>query len=147
MKNTITEKYLEALKTINDWVIVSDWAKMVGELYPDILDKANSEAANYATESTGLREIAARISSAIVRGSYLDNIEIDNSERPRKVRYISKTDHEENIQQEIEEDVAPLRRDEIIRQALVQATDHDKYRLAEFDSISKQLKLFFWFKF
>ncbi len=147
MTTTITEKYLEALKAIGDWVIVSDWAKKVGELYPEILEKAENEAASYATESTGLREIAARISSAIVRGSYLDNIEIDSSERPRRVRYISKIDHEEHIQQEIEEDVAPLKRDEIIRLALNQASDYEKYRLTEFDSISKQLKQFFGLSF
>ena len=29
----IREKYLEALKTTDDWVIVSEWAKKVGELY------------------------------------------------------------------------------------------------------------------
>ena len=39
----ITEKYLEALKPLTDWVIVSEWAIKVGELYPDILEKAEMD--------------------------------------------------------------------------------------------------------
>ena len=34
-------KYLEALKTFNDWVIVSEWAQRFGELYPDLLETIN----------------------------------------------------------------------------------------------------------
>jgi exopolyphosphatase/pppGpp-phosphohydrolase len=41
---TKTQKYLEALKTFDDWVIVSEWAVRVGELYPDILEAANEQA-------------------------------------------------------------------------------------------------------
>ena len=84
----MTEKYLEALKDLDNWVIVSEWATRFGELYPELLEKANEEAKNQANETTGLREIAARISSGISRGAYIDNIEIDSSERPRKVRYV-----------------------------------------------------------
>jgi hypothetical protein len=41
---TKSQKYLEALKTFDDWVIVSEWAVRVGELYPDILEAANKQA-------------------------------------------------------------------------------------------------------
>jgi hypothetical protein len=43
----ISEKYIKALKTINDWTTVSKWAIKVGEMYPDLLEKANKEAANH----------------------------------------------------------------------------------------------------
>jgi hypothetical protein len=46
----ITEKYLEALKTIDDWVQVSECAIKVGELYPELLEKANREAVNQAND-------------------------------------------------------------------------------------------------
>lgn len=71
----ITEKYLEAFKTFDDWEIVSDWAGRAGELYPDQLEKAGIEAANQTKDTTGLNEIAARISSAISRGAYHGNID------------------------------------------------------------------------
>jgi len=41
---TKAQKYLEALKTFDDWVIVSEWAVRVGELHPDILEAANEQA-------------------------------------------------------------------------------------------------------
>ena len=44
---TKTKKYLEALKTFDDWTIVSEWAVRVGELYPDLLEAANAQAANH----------------------------------------------------------------------------------------------------
>jgi hypothetical protein len=37
----ISEKYLDALRAVDDWVTVSEWAVNVGELYPDLLEKAN----------------------------------------------------------------------------------------------------------
>ena len=143
----ITEQYLEALKGIDGWTIVSEWAQKVGELYPDLLEKANEEAKNQANDTTGLREIAARISSAIARGAYLDNIEIDNSERPRKIRYVSSEEHEANVEDEIDEDVAPLKRNEIIKIAEQAMSNSEKYRLEEFEVISRQLKRFFCLDF
>ncbi|MEH6543584.1 MAG: hypothetical protein V7721_06535 [Porticoccaceae bacterium] len=137
------EKYLEALKTVDDWLIVSDWAIKVGELYPDILEKAEKEAVNQANETTGLREIAARISSNISRGAYVQFIEIDDSERPRRIRYIPEDERGAHIESDIAEDVAPLRRDEIIKLAVQSFSVHEKYRINEFEVISKQLKQFF----
>lgn len=144
---TITEKYLEALKKIDGWATVSDWAMKVGELYPDLLAKAEEEAKTHAKESTGLRELAARISSAIVRGAYEDNIEIDASERPRMVRYVSKQEHEAHLIEELDEDIAPLKRNEIIQRDTNQLSQQELYRIAELESISKQLKQFFGLEF
>lgn len=147
MSNSFRAKYLEALKTFDDWVIVSEWAQRFGELYPELLEKANLEAENQANDTTGLREIAARISSIISQGGYKEKIEIDTSERPRKVRYISEEDRVEHETQELEDDVAPLRRDEIIKLANASMGKLDIYRVAEFEAISKQLKYYFGLDF
>jgi hypothetical protein len=138
----IREKYLEALKQIDGWAIVSDWAIKVGEIYPDLLAKAEDEAANQANETTGLREIAARISSAISTGAWKNKIEIDTSERPRKVRYIPEERRNEHEAQELEEDVEPLKRDEIIKRDMSEWRAREKYRGDEFEAISRQLKIF-----
>lgn len=147
MSNSFRAKYLEALKTFDDWVIVSEWAQRFGELHPDLLEKAEREAQNQANDTTGLREIAARISSVISNGAYENQIEIDTSERPRKVRFIPEAGREAHDAQEIEEDVAPLRRDEIIKEAMLGMSTHDKYRISEFDDIAKKLKGYFGLSF
>ena len=140
-------KYLEALKNIEGWVLVSEWAVKVGELNPDLLKKANEEAKNQAQDTTGLREIAARISSTIARGAYINHIEIDSSERPRRIRYVSSEQHDTNVSAEIDEDVAPLKRSELIKLAEQSMSNQEKYRLGEFESISKQLRQFFGLDF
>lgn len=124
----IAEKYLEALKPADDWITISEWAIKVGEAYPDLLEKANKEAENQANETTGLNEIAARISSNISRGAYAGSIDIDASERPRKVRYLTTEQLIEHEKSELEEDVAPLRRNELIKQAVGKFTAHDNYQ-------------------
>lgn len=147
MSSSFRAKYLEALKTFDDWVIVSEWAQRFGELYPDLLAKAEVEAQNQANETTGLREIAARISSIISQGGYEGKIETDTSERPRKIRFIPEGKRSEHETQEIEEDIAPLRRNEIIRLANQSMGNHDQYRITEFETIAKQLKTFFGLEF
>ena len=144
---SMRSKYLEALKTFDDWVIVSEWAQRFGEIYPDLLEKADREAENQANDTTGLREIAARISSVISNGAYENQIDIDTSERPRKIRYIPEEKRQQHDAQEIEEDIAPLRRDEIIKQAMLSMTEHEKYRTSEFEDISKKLKSYFGLDF
>lgn len=143
MSKQVSQKYLDALRTINNWTIVSDWAIKVGEMYPEILAKADKEAANQKNETTGLREIAARISSNISRGAYAGQIEIDESERPRRVRYITESEAESQIQHEIEEDVEPLTRAQRIRADEDSLSVKDRYRLDEFQNIIEQLRKFF----
>lgn len=143
----ITEKYLVALKQIEGWAQVSEWAVKVGELYPDLLEKAEREAANQANDTTGLREIAARISSSISRGAYAGKIEINDAERPRLIRYLPENELEEHISHDVDEDTAPLRRGDIIKAALEQLGTHELYRLSEFDAISRNLKQFFGLDF
>jgi len=139
---TKSQKYLEALKSFDGWVIVSEWAVRVGELYPEILKEANEQAANQANETTGLRELAARISSRLSTGGFKD-VEIDDSERPRKVRYISPEQKEERIEEELESDIEPLTRAERIRQDMQSLSEIERYRIEEFEAIAKQLNRFF----
>lgn len=143
----ITEKYLEALKQADDWVMVSEWAQKVAAVYPDILAKAEREAANQANDTTGLREIAARISSSISRGAYAGKIEINDAERPRLVRYLPEAELEEHISQDVDEDIAPLRRGDIIKTAMDELGTHELYRVSEFEAISKTLKQLFGLDF
>ena len=101
----IVEKYLEAIKTFTDYVTISEWAIKFSEMYPDELQKANEQASNQKNDTTGLREIAARISSNISSGKWAKELSIDDSERPRKVKFISKEELEEQTDKEIEEDI------------------------------------------
>jgi hypothetical protein len=143
----IKEKYVEALKQIDDWVKVSDWAIKVGEVYPDLLEKAEQDAAGQALETTGLRELAARISSNISSGSFNNQIEIDSSESPRLVRHIVPEEQAAHEKEELEDDIAPLKRSEIIKKAEAQFTTEEKYRVNEFETISAQLKSCFGLTF
>lgn len=144
---TISEKYLEALKTLGDWVIVSEWAKKFAELYPDEYAKAEEQARNQKNDTTGLREIAARISSRLSTGGFEDTVEIDDSERPRRVRYISAEDRKQHVEAEIADDIEPLTRDERIKQDTETLTQLERYRLGELDTIAKQLNRFFGLDF
>jgi len=137
-----SQKYLEALKSFDDWVIVSEWATKVGELYPDLLESANIQAENQANNTTGLRELAARISSRLSTGGFPD-VEIDDSERPRKVRYMSEIDKKILIEDELEADMEPLTRAERIRSDFEYLTEIERYRIEEIETISKQLNRFF----
>ena len=138
----IHEKYFKALEGCGDWLTVSEWAVKVGELFPDILVKAEKEAANQKNETTGLREIAARISSRLSAGGF-ENIEIDTAERPKKVRHISAEEQSGHLEQDIEEDVAPLKRNEIIKLHTESLTVHELYRIDELETISRLLKVYF----
>ncbi len=50
---SIAEQYLEALRDLNDWATVSEWATHVGKMFPDLLEKANEEARNQKRNTTG----------------------------------------------------------------------------------------------
>jgi len=141
-----TEKYLEAIKTFDDWVIVSDWAKKVAEMYPDMLQEANRQAENQENETTGLRELAARISSHLSKGDFYD-VEIDETERPRKVKYASEVSRKNRVESELESDIAPLNRAERIRSDLSQLNELERYKIEEIESISKQINKFFGLDF
>ena len=143
----ITEKYLEALKTFTDYITVSEWAQRFSEMFPDELQKANEQAANQKQDTTGLREIAARISSKLSTGGYSKEVLIDDSERPRKVKYITKDELIEQEQIEIDEDIEPLRRQDIINNATNQLEIFALYRITEFENIQKAFKQFFGLDF
>ena len=140
---SIRDKYLEALKMIGGWVIVSEWAIKFGEIYPELLAKAHQEALKQKRPSTGLREIAARMSSAISTGAFEGKVEVDESERPRKVRYLSETEAQEYLSKEIEKDTEPLSRSEKIQEDEKSLSPKDLYRVSEFYSIADDLKKLF----
>ncbi len=139
----INEKYLEALKTFDDFVTVSEWAVKFGDMYPELLEKANREAESHKNDTTGLREVAARIGSRLSTGGFDGLVKVDDSERPRHVKYISKEELEENTSQDIEEDLEPLNRREIEKKAEDKLALKELYRLDEFRNIQKAFKSFF----
>ena len=139
---TKTQKYLNSLKKCEDWVTVLEWAEKVCELYPEILEDANKQVQSHATETTGLRAITARLSSKLSSNDY-DNIEIDDSERPRKVRYVSADAKQELLNEELEADVEPLTRKEKIENDSQKLTPYERYRIDEFYALSGQFKKYF----
>ncbi len=143
MAKSMTEIYLDALKAINGWATVSEWATKVGELYPDVLEKAEKEARAYATPSTGLREIAARISSAISRNAYQGQVELDERERPRKIRILTEAEAKAHEEKELEEDLAPITRGQKIKSDFEKLSVKEKYRADEFYAIVDQLRAYF----
>mgnify|MGYP000916849291 CR=1 FL=1 len=142
----IQEKYTEALKTFNDFVTVSEWAQRVGELYPDLLEKAEKEALAQKNDTTGLREIAARISSRLSGGKF-ENVIVDESERPRRAKYLTAQERQSNQQKELHDDIEPITRIEIINQAKDKLKIVEFYRLDEFKNIQKAFKEFFGLDF
>ncbi len=143
MDKNISEKYLEILAKMNTWTTVSEWAKIFSEAHPDLLEKANKEALAQKKPTTGLRELAARISSSISRGAFSDFIEIDESERPRKIRFLNAEEKNEQIQKELEEDVEPITRDQKIRADSKLLTTNEIYRIEELENIISALNSYF----
>lgn len=155
MKNTspeistlsMAEKYLEALRKIGTWTTVSDWAIEFGQMFPDLLDKANAEAKNHKKPSTGVREIAARISSHVSTGKYAGQIEIDESERPKRVKILSDEAATNYVEKEIEDDLEPLTRTQKIKFDESNLSLKDKYRINEMEAIISLLRSFFGLDF
>jgi hypothetical protein len=139
----ISEKYLETLKIMNDWTTISEWAVKFCELNPDLFEKANREAINHKTPSTGLREIAARIGSWISTGDFASRVQVDDTVRPRRVRYISAEEASILVAKEVEEDVEPLNRAERIFADEKSLNQKEKYRVAEIFDIAKTMSRMF----
>jgi len=139
----ISERYLDALRKINGWTTVSDWAIKVGDLYPELLEKANLEAKGHKRPTTGIREIAARISSWVSTDGFAGKIEVDESERPKRVRILSDEEAYHYQEKSLESDLEPLSRAQKIKSDEATLNTKEKYRLAEFEAIINQLKSFF----
>ncbi|PHQ90551.1 MAG: HNH endonuclease [Sulfurimonas sp.] len=139
----IHEKYLEVLKTFSDFVTVSEWAVKFSQMYPDELQRANRQAENQKVDTTGVREIAARMSSRLSSGRFYETVQIDDRERPKKVKFLTKDEREEHTQNEINEDIEPLKRQDIINNAKDKMKVLDLYRISEFDNIQRAFKQFF----
>ena len=141
------EKYIETLKTFTDYVTVSEWANKVVELYPELLKKAEKNVDNHKHNTTAFQQVTRQISSEITRGKFNEFIHIDDNERPRKVKYITKDELIIQEQIEIDEDIEPLRRLDIINNATNQLEIFELYRITEFENIQKAFKQFFGLDF
>lgn len=137
----LNDKYLETLESFDDYVTVLQWAQKVAEIYPDILENAEQQAKGQKNPTTGLREIAARIGSKLSTNGF-NNVTIDLSEKPRKVKYISEIELTKNKEQAIEDDIAPLTRGEKIKNAEQSLTDNNIYRIREIEDIQSRFKQF-----
>jgi hypothetical protein len=142
----IWKKYENALKTFTEYVTVHEWAQKVCELYPDLYEKAEKDAQAQKQNTTGLREIAARISSRLSGGGF-PNVLIDDSERPRKVKYMTTQEKQSNELENLHEDIEPITRQEIINQAKDQFKVYETYRWDEFKNIQKAFKDYFGLDF
>jgi len=138
----IHERYIEALKSFTEFVTVQEWAQKVCELYPDLFEKAEKEAQAQKQDTTGLREIAARISSRLSSGNFKDVI-IDDSERPRKMKFLTSEEQQSYQAKELNDDIEPITRIEIINRAKDKLRISEIYRLDEFKNIQKAFKDFF----
>ena len=139
----ISEKYLETLKSINDWTTVSDWTIQFAKQYPDLLAKAQEEAIHHKKPSTGLREIQARISSWVSTGGFGESIEVDDSQRPRLIKFVTQIEKAKVIEKLIEEDAEPLNRAERIYEDEKNLNQKEKYRMAEIFDIAKTMSRMF----
>jgi len=143
----IKDKYIAALKSLDDYATVSEWAEKFSIMFPDDFQRAEKQALNQAKPSTGLREIAARMSALLSDAKKPVEITIDHSERPRRVKYISTAEASENNERELSDDLEPLRRQDIINNAKQSLDVVDVYRMGELENIQRAFKQFFGLDF
>lgn len=146
MKNTelnIGQLYLETLMKQEQEITFGEWARLFSKDHPDLYEKAHKEAMAQKRPSTGLRELAARMSSMIASGRYDDCVIVNRTQRPMKIKYVSATD-KEDIEAEEDEEIT---REEIIKSDTDKLSVHDLYRIDEMESIIKQLKSYFCLDF
>lgn len=83
---TKRDKYVEALKSIDGWIEISEWGLRVSEIYPELLEEAIDQAEKQKTDTTGQSEINARLSNYLASGRFPE-VEVDEDVRPKLVRY------------------------------------------------------------
>ena len=135
----IGQLYLETLMKQEQEITFGEWARLFSKDHPDLLEKAHNEAIAQKRPSTGLRELAARMSSMIAGGRFDDCVQINRSEKPMKIKYISPSERED-IQIEEDEEIT---REEKIQSDFEGLSIKEKYRIDEMENIIKQLKYYF----
>lgn len=75
---------MHALSLTSDWLTVSEWACKFAEIYHDLLVAADAQAAKQKNDSTGLREIAAHLSSRLISGGFRVSVVVHASESHKK---------------------------------------------------------------
>lgn len=119
----IGQLYIETLIKQDQEITFGEWARLFSKDHPDLFEKAHKEAVAQKRPSTGLRELAARMSSMIAAGRYHDCVSVNRLERPMKVKYISTLDREE-IETEEEEEIT---REEQIQRDIENLSVHELY--------------------
>ena len=139
---TKLEKYLEAIKSLEDWATVMECAIRVSEMYPELLEEAEIQASNQSRKTNGIGALTAIIAGRISSKS-LKNVLVDNSFKPRKVKFVSEDEQNISIEEDIKSDVEPLTRIEKIKSDLSQLTEYEKYRIEEIETVTKSLNKYF----
>jgi len=118
-------------------------------MFPEEYEKVKiqSSTSSKVKPLTPLRLITTRISSLVTVGRLSKIIKIDDTEIPKKVKFVSKEEFDKNIIKEIEEDLEPLNRQEIIKNSLNKLKILDLYKIAEFENIQKAFKQYFGLDF
>lgn len=91
------ERYVEALRSLGQWVTIAAWGDKVCEMFPDLLEESEIQASEQKQDTTGRIEINARLSSYLASGRFPE-VEVDESVRPKMVRFISKENNEPTTQ-------------------------------------------------
>ena len=74
------EKYVEALRSLGQWVTIAEWGDKVCEMYPELLEEAEKQASEQKHATTGRIEINARLSSYLASGRFTE-VEVDEKVR------------------------------------------------------------------
>lgn len=92
--NKQQDKYLDALKTFDDFITYRQWAEKFKELYPKDFERIEEEAKKQKTSITGIRELTKRISSNKKIQKFLL---IKENSKPKKIKYHENdTDDDDN---------------------------------------------------
>lgn len=62
-------------------------------------------------------------------------------QKARKIRFLPENEISDHIERDIEEDIAPLTRQQIIKKHTEELSTDELYRMKEFESIIDQLKI------
>lgn len=132
------EKFIEVLQTFEQPVSILVWVQRIVERYPTILNQVNSKTNKKMT----LRELTGFISLKVSKGEF-KNLEIEDCEPYRKVKYCSESMRTESIQKTLHKDLELITLDEHIRDDLSKLNESERYRIEELATITDQLNRYF----
>lgn len=89
------KKYLETLKTFDDFVTITEWANQFVEMYPDEIKELKED------EKVLIRNIVKSITSLVSTGKWSNIILIDKNTKPQKIKFIADENQENDIDNNI----------------------------------------------